>query len=393
MSLIQWSKPMTDSPWGYYASFCIGAEWVDGKEAIVVTTKGGMEHIDFLGMFMTCFTSNLEVDTFSKIYSIDYNQSPIYAPSLKSVVSPLIVLHFLGVVSRLKSLKRGYIHHSENLKKVKGRIRMMKNERLNIAAKRYDRIYCDHNEYCVDTPENRLLKKALIFSKLLMRLMGESHKSYDKIRHMLNKALSMFENVGDEVDIKKVSQIKANKLFKEYAEAVRLAKIVLRHFDYSISNVNNENGYVVPFTLDMSLLYEHYVYGLLYAAYGEKISYQFEGRTGFPDFLYIGESFKAILDAKYIPKFDKCLIDTYIIRQLSGYSRDIPILRHLGYEDIDETSEFPSVPCVIIYPKEGCGSGNVFLKSELSELCTTPEKNISRLYKICVPIPTRCSKS
>ena len=50
---------MDYEPWGYYASYVIGAEWIDENEALVVTTKRGMEEIDFLAMFMTCFSSNM----------------------------------------------------------------------------------------------------------------------------------------------------------------------------------------------------------------------------------------------------------------------------------------------------------------------------------------------
>lgn len=122
LSLVRWEKPMEHDPWGYYASYVIGAEWIDDKEALVVTTKRGMEEIDFLTMFMTCFSSDLSVESLADIYNIDSEAPVIQAPSLKGVLSPLIVLHFLGVVSRIKSLKKSYVHYSENLKKVKGHI-------------------------------------------------------------------------------------------------------------------------------------------------------------------------------------------------------------------------------------------------------------------------------
>ena len=57
LSLVSWDKPMNGYSWGYYASYRIGAEWIDENEALVVTTKRGMENIDFLSMFMTCFSS------------------------------------------------------------------------------------------------------------------------------------------------------------------------------------------------------------------------------------------------------------------------------------------------------------------------------------------------
>lgn len=393
LSLIRWDKPLNYDSWGYYASYIIGAEWVDEKEALVVTTKKGMEEIDFLTMFMTCFSSDLSVESFANIYSIDCNKPAIYAPTLKGILSPLIVLHFLGVVSRIKTLKNGYVHYSENLKKVKGHIHVMKNERKNIASKRFDRIYCNYDEYTVDITENRLIKKALLFSLQVLKPIMRNHSSGNRIRLMLLKTLSLFENVSDDVQAKEVSHIKSHKLFSEYSEAIRLAKLILQRFDYSIGRISSTEERVTPFTLDMSLLYEHYVYGLLHDEYGDRISYQFKGKTGFPDFLYESSGFKAIMDTKYIPKYETTTLDTNVIRQLSGYSRDIPILKHLGYEDLDEESPIPSVPCIILYPKEGIDVKNPFSGKKLRELCTTPVKNLARFYKICIPLPVRNSKS
>ena len=392
LNLVRWDKPMEHDPWGYYASYVIGAEWIDDKEALVVTTKRGMEEIDFLTMFMMCFSSDLSVESFTEIYNIDSEAPVIHAPSLKGVLSPLIVLHFLGVVSRIKSLKKGYVHYSENLKKVKGHIKVVKNERKNIASKRFDRVFCDFDEYTVNIPENRLIKKALLFSSQILRTITENHSVGNKAKLMLSKSLALFENVTDEVQIKEVSLIKGHKLFSEYNEAVRLAKLILRRYDYSISKTSSLDENVPPFTLDMSLLYEHYVYGLLNEAYGDKISYQYKGKTGFPDFLYCSSSFKAILDTKYIPKYENVSIDNNVIRQLSGYSRDIPILRHLGYDEINEKSPVPNVPCVIIYPKEGNDVMNPFVKKKLRELCTTPVRKLARFYKICIPLPVMDSK-
>lgn len=386
LRLVSWDRPPAAQTWGYYASFIIGAEWVDKEEALVVTAKQGMENIDFLKMFMTCFTSDLALEEFSNIYHIDSDERPIYAPSLKGIVSPLIVLHFLGVMRRIKTLKRGYVHHSENLKKIKGRINVLKNEKLNIAPKRYDRIYCEYDEYSVDIPENRLLKKALLFSKNVVKSMGEQQTLFSKINGLLSKTLMLFENVSDEVDLKEIRQTKMHKLFSEYSEAIRLAKLILKHFDYSIHNVGTAEEKVVPFSLDMSLLYEHYVYGLLYEAYQERIDYQFHGLTGVPDFLYHSLSFKAILDTKYKPSWSPAK-NNDDVRQLSGYSRDIRVLRKLGYEDITEISPTPSVPCVIIYPSVGEAYSNPFKTSSLEELCSVPVRGLSQFYLIAVPIP------
>lgn len=383
LRLIQWCCPGENYEWGYYASYKIGAEWIDDKETIVVTTKRDMENIDFLKMFMTCFSSNTSLESLSRIYSIDYDKPCIEAPSFRSVVSLLIVVHFLNVVNRIRSLKKGYIHCSENLKKVKGHIALLKNERKNIIAKRFDRVYCDYDEYSVDIPENRLIKKALLFSKQLLY----NYNQYEEVNKMMKKSLCLFEQVSGEVELREVDRIKGHKLFNEYNEAVRLAKTILRHYDYTLTKVNEMDKMVPPFMIDMSLLYEHYVYGLLYEAYGNDITYQYRGVTGYPDFLYHSQDYKAILDTKYIPKYEEEKLDTIVIRQLSGYARDLYILKKLGYYGILEDSPIPSVPCIIIYPVEGRGMVNPFKGKKLGDICIDKEKGLSLFYKIKIPLP------
>lgn len=74
------------------------------------------------------------------------------------------------------------------------------------------------------------------------------------------------------------------------------------------------------------------------------------------------------------------------------YSRDLPILRNLGYADIDEESAVPNVPCVIIYPTDGTVVENPFVGMPLKDLCKTYIHSLSRFYKINVPLPVMASQ-
>lgn len=351
----------------YKASYLIGAQWIReyGKRgekkgqinktyAVVVSPK--FMNIDYSDMFMTCLRSGIESESFSKLYSIDFESKDglIYAPSVVAALNPLLISHFLTLVENLlkKGLKKGYVYRNDNLKKPKGRIDIRKNERKNIIQKRYDRVYCNYTEYSVDIPENRIIKKALIFVKKMLSLDNNCSSVH---MLMLRKALNAFYEVSDQINVSEIKQVKSNKLFKDYPETIRLAKMILKRYGYSISNVSQKSKEVPPFWIDMAGLFEHYVLVKLKQKYGDRVLYQRDkGVDGNefkfawrPDFLLkVGENssedIPMIIDSKY--KYDTAKEND--IRQLSGYAREMGILRELGVKDEDNSN----IPCVLIYP-------------------------------------------
>lgn len=364
---------------GYYASYVIGAQWFDEAHTmpLVVTTKHGCDRIDFLKMFCICFNSGIEAKEFSKIYAVDLEQPRIKAPELKSVLSPLIVAHFLTIVKEIvkRGLKKDYVERENNLKKVKGRIDIFRNERQNIQKKRFDKVFCRYQEFSEDTLENRLIKKALLFSQQILQVEGIS-ESMLPLQHTVHECLSAFTNVDDQIEVWEVKAIKHHKIFREYDDAIKLAQMILHRYDYNITNITTaEEEYCPVFWIDMAMLYEHYVLGLLREAYGTKIRYQVHGHTGYPDFVCYSP--QVVLDTKYIPRFGHGSIDTYIVRQLSGYSRD---------KWIFPAKPEVNIPCVIIYPVEG-EVENPFKGKLLEDFLNTEDRSIWNFYRIAVPLP------
>ena len=364
---------------GYYASYVIGAQWFNEAKTmpLVVTTKYGCDRIDFLKMFSVCFNSGIEAKDFSKIYGVDLEQPRIKAPELRSVLSPLIVAHFLSVVMEIvkRGLKKGYVQREENLKKVKGRIAILHNERLNVLKQCYDKVFCRYQEYSEDTVENRLIKKALKFSQQILYVNGIS-ESLLPLQHTVHVCLSAFSNVGDQIEVWEVKSIKRHKIFKEYDDAIRLAQMILRRYDYSITNITTaEEDFCPVFWIDMAMLYEHYVLGLLREAYGSKIHYQVHGHTGYPDFVCYSP--RIILDTKYIPRFEHGSLDTYIARQLGGYSRD---------KRIFPTMPDVNIPCVVIYPTE-YEVNNPFKGKRLEDFLINEDRCLWNYHRIAVPLP------
>lgn len=376
---VESDQPMVTES-GYYASYVIGAQWFDKAKTLplVVTTKYGSDRIDFLKMFSVCFNSGIASKEFSKIYEVDMEQPRIKAPELKSVLSPLIVAHFLSVVKEIvrRGLKKDYVQREENLKKVKGHIGILRNERINVLKKRYDKVFCHYQEYSEDTVENRLIKKALKFSQQILQLKGVS-ESLLPLQHTVHVCLAAFANVGDQIEVWEVKTIKRHKIFREYDDAIKLAQMILHRYDYSITNITKaEEEYCPVFWIDMAMLYEHYVLGLLRRAYGSKIHYQVRGHTGYPDFVCYSPNI--VLDTKYIPRFERGGIDTYIVRQLSGYSRD---------KWIFPTKPVTNIPCVVIYPVEG-KEENPFKDKRLEDFLNVEDQCLWNFHRIAVPLPT-----
>ena len=170
----------------------------------------------------------------------------------------------------------------------------------------------------------------------------------------LNGCLAAFAEVDDRVELWEVRRNKRNKLYREYEEAVKLAKMILRRYDNSIDRASAEKHTIPAFWIDMSLLYEHYVLGALRKAYGPKILYQANVTTGKPDFLYVDEECPLILDTKYKPIYGAGTFDVGDVlddvRQLAGYARDRKVLKKLGIQETEE-QDSAVVPCVIIYPE------------------------------------------
>lgn len=366
----------------YTATYVIGAQRIDGEELIV---EPKMKNIDFMHMFSVCLSSDLSPDLFAKVYNVDMDERPIRTvTSVSAALTPMLIVHFLMIMKRItsKGLRSDYVDRNENLKKVKGRIDIRNNERKNVIYKRYDRVYCNYSERSINIPENRLFKKTLLICKRYITRMAD-HELFPKLINRINACLSMFEGIDEDIELQEIRGTKRNNLFKDYSEAVNLALKIIKKLDNSITDTGDGVESTPIFWIDMSLLYEHYVYGLLHNAYGSCIKYQQSGWFGWrPDFLHTEE--KLIMDAKYIPSLDDSGVSGDIVGQLGGYSRVRSFTDALGVDD--DTV----VPCVIIYPVFNENSDEYgFDRTKKIIDQATPLRNLIKFYKIGVPVPHR----
>ena len=389
------------------AHYYIGASWfVENEYAFVVKPK---VDVDYVNLFMTALEMNSEdeAEYFSNYYYIDFDKPAINTKSLDNVITPLLVLHSISLLKHLisKGLKKGYVVKEENLQsKIRGRILLQKHLTKNVFAKREDRVCCRFQEFTEDIPENRILKKALSFSVQFINQFESFKRHLEKLSPHLSVIGSVFENVSENVTIAQVTRINAGKIFRHYEAAIRVAKLILRHFDYSIDNVSGNEQQVRPFCIDMPRLYEMYVLSLLRKAYPGQIKFQVDGRCKTKvDYIKNGGGEKLILDAKYKPRYNEGnqgILDD--IREISGYARDEKILKALNWnpeEEYEKGNYFPN--CVIIYPdksikldaESGYIDGDCVEISAFNSTGILSDTRIKKIpgfkgfYKIAVPLP------
>lgn len=389
-----------EKTYNYSSSYFIGASLLpdnDQKKAVCIVPK--IENLDYPALWNIALKVDTPNDYFDKCYGFYEDQEvEIENPLLESILTPLIIIHFLKVLSQLlpHGLKKDYVQREENLNyKVKGRFVMSSHLTKNVFYDRSDRNYCSFQEYTVNTPVNQLLKCALIVSKNWLSS-AKGNKFSDSLTRV-NKYLSEFALVDENQNVKRVTN-KGSKLYKDYSKAVNLAHIILRRIDYSINKGNskdNSKRSVPPFWMDMSRLFEMYVLHKLQTSFSEaEITFQAKGYTGFSDYVLKYETeervYRMVIDAKYKPRYTKrnCHDAEVIgdIREISGYARDNKIRKLL------DAGENDIVDCVVVYPSNMTdGDGEYTIGKEFS---STPEclledkmEYFTHFSKFCIKLP------
>lgn len=376
-------KYLNLSPFNNSVSYYIGIDWLIEKESYIMVVPK-IKGLDYIEMFMHCVQKPEISEYIQNIYHIDFDRPNISLENSDWQLTPFLIIHYLFLLEKIsrKGLKKNYIKVSENLQNnIKGKIHFSKHLKHNILRKHEDRIWCCYDDYSIDCPENRLLKKALLF---VDRYSGYIMKKYPELISKKNKLLAFLEPVSEDVSFTEIRQIRKNSIYKDYDQAVRVAKLILRRFGYSFNNVETfRDNTLPPFWIDMAKLFELYTYSKLKEKYPHVyIDYQSRGNYGFVDFLDLEN--KIIIDTKYKLSYSRNEYKIEDIRQLSGYARDKKILSKLGYKKGVE-QERTMIDCLIIAPDQKASLN--FTQPNLIGTAMRIEQ-FSRFYwlGICLPV-------
>ncbi len=359
-------------------SYFIGAFWINDNEnekekytkSIIIKPK--IENIDFMKMFSKCFEYSTIIKDFNEIYNIDFDEKPINHKDNKLMpdLDILIAFHFLRMleVELHNGLKKNFIRREENLQsKIKGKIQFSKHINKNIIRGREDKIYCSYLDYDINCLENRILKRAL---KICASKISEIKNS------LYYYCISFFNEVSDELSYSELNHIKINPLYKRYKLLIELAIKIIKLKRYKDSCNENE---APPFWIDMSLLFEKYVYALMLENIkGSEIIYQksYYHNKFKPDFIIKGKKYNYIADTKYKMQYQNNKINKDDFRQLSGYSRVSKIVN-----EFKKTEKY--IPkCLIIFP-------NNEADSKISFKDKYKIKGLVRFYKLGIKLPEK----
>ena len=336
----------------WWSSYYIGLSEINGQH-IQVLPK--LENLDFMSLFSFALLYQPSSEYFSSCYDINWENEIFASTELYNILTPLLVMQYLNILDKLvgKGLKRDYITIEENLhSKIRGKLRPIANWRKNEIKKKEDYFYCQYQVFSANIPVNRLLKKALDISFLLLGNVRSRSRNMTGLAFLSSKMklIEAFKNIDSNVRLESIRNYKFDKLNMYYSEAIKLAKCIIRHQDNALTDGSGKKK-VPLFWIDMSRLYEVYVLGILQTHYPNNILFQVKGSYGTQcDYLHIGEGI--VLDAKYKLWYSsyngrRGHVDSMIadIREISSYARDERFLSLMN-------NNVSTPKCVIIHPDE-----------------------------------------
>lgn len=371
-------------------SYFVGTDWIkEGELAVQVSPKMNNDfEIDYVRMLNEALC---EPDNFSHLkdlITIHFDKPYIQISQQQDLLSIFLIVEYLNLLKYIvkKGLKKSFHVVEENLKnKVKGRILVSRTIHQNLTKGRIANNVCHYQVYDIDSSENRILKKALFFCKKQLEVYKHAFDT-TALEKKVSYIKPFFESVGNEVSVKTIRTFKGNPVFKEYYTALEFAQLLLRCFSYDISIIGKREIDTPPFWIDMSKLFELYVYKQLKQIFTAKDEIIYHPKVYYQELDYLlnptGWSSPYVIDAKYKPRYKFCggiTIDD--AREVSGYARLKGIYYRLG---LDENTA-PPLKCLIIYPDQSQEERFTFNRFEEPEFDEV--SGYVRIYKLGIRLP------
>ena len=375
-------------------SYYVGVDWLcENEMAIEVFPKmNDREHyveIDYLRMLEEALQEPENFKDLDDLVTIHFQKSLVpLANHHADFLSLFLITEYIQVLKAIvaKGLKKSYYEVEENLKnKVKGKILSSKNVVKNLSRGYITFNECRYQVYDVNTPENRILKKAMRFCEQQLKVVYSHGTDIRPIQRRITQLKPHFVGVGDLVEIKEIQKIKSNPLFKEYKQALHLAQLILRRYGYDLTMASKQQLKTPPFWVDCSKLFELYVFSKLRRVFTEpkELVYHKKMSKLEPDYMLHAKEWSEnyIIDAKYKPAYKDIGILKEDAWQVAGYARLHSVYK---YFELNEDIALP-IKCLIIYPDQNKSENFTFTR--WNEPKFDKISNYVRMYKVGIRLP------
>lgn len=268
------------------------------------------------------------------------------------LLTPFLIAQFLSVTKHLirKGLKKSYYRiESDFRNRVKGKILIGAQIKKNLSKNRWTETMCSYEEFGYDTEVNQFLKYVLKQVQLYLSDWSTEMEMVGQLQNQLNYCKGGFQQVSD-VPFTCLKYQENHPFYKHYNVAIGLGNQILRMRDHSLASQKEAVRIKHPrFWIDMSKLFELYVFRKLREQFPKKgeVMYHKKYNRQEPDFILNTQcGIKAVVDAKYKPRYKSGNPSLEDARQLAGYARLNRVYEELGLE----TKVI--IPCYFIYPSE-----------------------------------------
>ncbi len=158
-----------------------------------------------------------------------------------------------------KGLKKAMYHQEQNFNsKVRGRVDVKKNIRLNTSKGRNDRFYCKYIDFKEDNVENRILKATLKKCKEIIGNRFSESKEISKRIHYCNNSLRHVQMT--KIKSNDFNNASVSGLYTYYKPSLRQARSLLsqKYHTYRASGIDTvvKATFTIPYMINMETLFE-----------------------------------------------------------------------------------------------------------------------------------------
>lgn len=309
--------------------------------------------VNYIQILMDAFTESENFDHLDGLIETKLDEEWIEIETTQQLLlTPFLFAQYLALVKNIvkKGLKKSYYSVTENLNnRVKGKVLVGQQIKQNILKNRFTKTMCQYQEFGYNTEVNQFLK--FVLNKISYHF--DSFLSNEEFTKNLNELLIFNKAAFQQITNRTFTELKFkenNPFFRNYNQAIDLGNQILKLVDYNISKSSEENKIKhPPFWIDMSKLFELYVFKKLREQFPQEgeVNYHQKFNRQEPDFILNTKcGLKAVVDAKYKPRYKKGNPSIEDARQLAGYTRLNSIYKELGIEDD------VLITAYFIYPKD-----------------------------------------